>query len=239
MTIYRCVILEDDDIAQKILETNIKRLPHLEIVQVFSNPIEAIPLLHQGRVDILFSDVEMPEISGLDLIKTLEAPPQIILTTSHSDYSMEAFDVGVTDYLLKPFSFERFLKAVNRAIDTINIKNKASQKPVVQEEQIIFLKAGRESLKFFVNDIQYIEALGAYTRVFSKEKPVLISESISDLQIKLQPLNFIRVHKSYLVPRFKVTGISSRHVILDKLKIPLGVSYRETIEKLFEEKSGS
>ena len=91
MTVYRCVILEDDDIAQKILETNIKRLPHLEIVQVFSNPIEAIPLLHQGKVDILFSDVEMPEISGLDLIKTLEAPPQIILTTSHSDYSMEIF----------------------------------------------------------------------------------------------------------------------------------------------------
>jgi two-component SAPR family response regulator len=93
-------------------------------------------LLHQGKVDILFSDVEMPEISGLDLIKTLEAPPQIILTTSHSDYSMEAFDVGVTDYLLKPFSFERFLKAVNRAIDNINIKNKASQNLLFRKNKL-------------------------------------------------------------------------------------------------------
>ncbi|WP_026997005.1 LytR/AlgR family response regulator transcription factor [Flectobacillus major] len=237
MLIYKCVILEDDSIAQKILETNIKRLPHLDIVQVFSNPIEAIPILHQGKVDILFSDIEMPEISGLDLIKTLETPPQVILTTGHSDYSMEAFDVGVTDFLLKPFSFERFLKAVNRAIDNINIKNKASQKATTQEEPTIFLKSGRESLKFLINDILYIEALGAYTRVFTKDKSTLISESISELQTKLLINNFIRVHKSYLIPQNKVIGISSRHVILDKTKIPLGVSYRESIEKLFDEKA--
>ncbi len=235
MSIYKCVILEDDTIAQKILETSIKRLPHLELVQVFSNPIEAIPLLHQGKVDILFSDIEMPELSGLELVKTLETPPQVILTTSHSDYSMEAFDVGVTDFLLKPFSFERFLKAVNRAIDNITIRNRAFLKKDTPEESVIFLKAGRESLKFVVSDILYIEALGAYTKIFTKEKAFLISESISDLQSKLHTNQFLRVHKSYLVPQAKIVGISSKHVILESAKIPLGVSYRESIEKIFEE----
>jgi DNA-binding LytR/AlgR family response regulator len=225
MKIVRCIIIEDNIVEQKILETHLKRLPHIEIVEIFSNPIDAIPTLHSNEIDLLFSDIQLPEINGIELIRTLANPPKIIITTSFTGYALDAFEVGAADYLVKPYTFERLLKAISRATDT-------NPKPILPtEDAYIFLKAGRDLLKFFVRKIDYFEAYGSFTKVYIEGKNTTLSESITNIQDKMPFNTFVRVHKSYLVSREKITGISTKNVLLDKIKIPLGISYRVEVEK--------
>jgi DNA-binding LytR/AlgR family response regulator len=229
---YKCVIIDDERVDRKILESHLKRIPNLELVNSFINPAEALPTLQEGNIDLLFLDIRMPEISGIDFLKTLEIPPQTILISAHTEYSMDAFEVGVADYLLKPFGFDRFLKAVSRAIEIIQLRSSRDNKSAIQDA-FIFLKSGRELLKFNLHDILYVEALASFSKIYiSSEKYVLISESISELQNKFHSNEFIRVHKSYLVSKNKVTGISTKQIILEDIKIPMGLSYREEVEKV-------
>jgi DNA-binding LytR/AlgR family response regulator len=229
---YSYIIVDDNPIDIKILEGNLSKLPHLKLIQTFNNPIDAIPTIHEGLIDILFLDVEMPEISGINLLNSLEKIPQVILISNHTHYSMEAFEVGVTDYIQKPVSFERVLKSVSRAIDLINLQDKNVKELVAPTDNFIFLKSGRELLKFNLNEIIYIEALASFTKVYTPGKTTVISESISELHAKLPPDSFLRIHKSYLVPLSKIIGISTKNVILENHKIPMGLSYRESIEKI-------
>ncbi|MCU0468284.1 MAG: LytTR family DNA-binding domain-containing protein [Arcicella sp.] len=233
-SLYNCVLIEDNPIDTKIIEGHLRKLPHLRLLSVFENPIDSIQTIHAGEVDIIFMDIEMPEMSGITFLNSLDTPPQVILISNHVNYSMEAFEIGVTDYIQKPVSFERLLKAVSRAINGINIQEKSLRELITLKDQHIFLKSGRELLKFNLNDILYIEALASFTKVFTPDKTTIISESISELQEKLAPYSFIRVHKSYLVPQNKIVGISTKNVILEKNKIPMGLSYREEIEKILE-----
>jgi DNA-binding LytR/AlgR family response regulator len=229
---YKCIIVDDDKIDTKILENHLRRIPNLELINSFPNPIDALSTLEESNIDLLFMDIEMPKISGIDFLKTLKVTPQIILISAHPKYSMDAFEMGVTDYLQKPFGFERFLKAVSRAIEMIQLRARKDNKSAIHEE-FTFLKSGRELLKFNLQDILYVEALASFSKVFtSQEKYTLISESISELQNKFQNNEFIRIHKSYLVAKNKVTGISTKQIILDDIKIPMGLSYREEVERV-------
>jgi DNA-binding LytR/AlgR family response regulator len=222
---YKCIIIEDDIVEQKILELNLKHLPLIELVEIFSKPSDALPLIHSGTIDIMFVDVELPEINGLDLIKALKNPPQVILTTAHTGFAVDAFEIGVIDYLVKPYQLGRLLKAVSRAIEIV------TNTSFTNESSHLFLRAGRELLKFYLVDILFIEAYGAFTKVHTLNKVVVISESISALQEKMSQDFFLRVHKSYLVSKTRITGISAKFILVDKLKIPLGSYYRESVEK--------
>jgi DNA-binding LytR/AlgR family response regulator len=229
---YKCIIIDDNPIDIKILEVQLSKLPHLKVIETFNNPINAIPTLHSETIDILFLDVEMPEISGINLLNSLEKTPQVILISNHTHYSMDAFEIGVTDYIQKPVSFERILKSVSRAVEAINLQDKNIKELTAPTDNFIFLKSGRELLKFNLNDIIYIEALASFTKVYTQGKTTVISESISELHTKLPPDSFLRIHKSYLVPLSKIIGISTKNVILENHKIPMGLSYRESIEKI-------
>ena len=230
---YKCVIVDDDKVDRKILESHLKRIPNLALVDSFSNPVKALSLLHEGIIDILFLDVEMPEMTGIEFLKTLKIIPQTILVSAHAEYSLDAFEVGVTDYLQKPYSFDRFLKAVSRAVEMIQLRGKSSEKPSTLNEEFVFLKSGRELLKFNLHEVLYIEALASFSKIYtSTEKYVLISESIAELQNKFPQDYLIRVHKSYLVSKSKVVGISPKQIILENIKIPLGLSYRSEVEKI-------
>lgn len=229
---YNCIIIEDNPIDIKILEGYLSKLPHLKVIDTFHNPIEAIPTIHSGEVDIMFLDIETPEMTGIGLLDSLEKIPQTILISNHVGYSMDAFEIGVTDYIQKPVTFERLLKSVSRAIDNIQLQDKNFKELIAPKEHFIFLKSGRELLKFNLNDILYVEALASFTKVYTQDKTTVISESISDLHTKLPPDTFLRIHKSYLVPLSKIIGISTKAVILENHKIPLGLSYRESIEKI-------
>jgi DNA-binding LytR/AlgR family response regulator len=235
---YNYIIIDDNPIDIKILESNLSKLPHLKLINAFNNPIEAIPTIHEGLIDILFLDVEMPEMTAIGLLNSLEKIPQVILVSNHANYSMEAFEIGVTDYIQKPVTFERLLKAVSRAVDLINLQDKNGKELVAPKDNFIFLKSGRELLKFNLNDIIYIEALASFTKVFTPEKVTVISEAISELHTKLPPDSFLRIHKSYLVPLNKIIGISTKNVILENHKIPMGLSYRESIEKILAGTAG-
>ncbi len=229
---YNYIIIDDNPIDIKILESNLSKMPHLKLIGTFENPINAIPTIHAGLIDILFLDVEMPEMTAIGLLNALEKIPQVILISNHSNYSMEAFEIGVTDYIQKPVSFERILKSVSRAVDAINLQDKNVKELTARKDNFIFLKSGRELLKFNLNDIIYIEALASFTKVYTQGKTSVISESISELHTKLPPDSFLRIHKSYLVPLSKIIGISTKNVILENHKIPMGLSYRESIEKI-------
>ncbi|MEA5461027.1 LytTR family DNA-binding domain-containing protein [Arcicella sp. LKC2W] len=229
---YKYIVIEDNPIDRKILNECLQKLPHLKLIDTFQNPIDAIQTIHSNTVDIIFMDIEMPEMSGLGLLNSLEKIPIVILISNHIQYAMEAFEMGVTDYIQKPFTFERLLKAISRGIELLNLQNRSIQELTAPKDNFIFLKAGRELLKFNLNDILYIEALASFTKIFTEDKISVISESISDLHAKLPPNSFLRVHKSYLVPFSKIIGISTKNVILENHKIPLGLSYRERIEKV-------
>jgi DNA-binding LytR/AlgR family response regulator len=225
MKTIRCIIVEDEVVEQKILQTHLKKFPQIEVIKIFSNPLEAIPLLKSGVVDLMFLDVELPELNGFELINILESPPKIILVTAHSDFALAAYEAGISDYLVKPYNFERLLKAINRVI-VLEIPSIANH-----EEAFIFLKSGRELLKFKVKDIGHVEAYGSFTKVHTSEKFFVISEAISTLQERMPNNTFLRVHKSYLVAKDKIVGISAKNIILKNQKIPLGISYRESVEK--------
>lgn len=229
---YKYIVIEDNPIDRKILNECLQKLPHLKLIDTFQNPIDAIQTIHSNTVDIIFMDIEMPEMSGLGLLNSLEKIPIVILISNHIQYAMEAFEMGVTDYIQKPFTFERLLKAISRGIELLNLQNRSIQELTAPKDNFVFLKAGRELLKFNLNDILYIEALASFTKIFTEDKISVISESISDLHAKLPPNSFLRVHKSYLVPFSKIIGISTKNVILENHKIPLGLSYRERIEKV-------
>jgi DNA-binding LytR/AlgR family response regulator len=226
MKTIRCIIVEDEPVEQKILQTHLKQLPQIEIIKIFSNPVEAITLLQSGVVDLMFLDVELPELSGFELIKAIKLPPKTILITAHTDLALEAYEVGISDYLVKPYNFERLLKAINR------VMNIGVAPQIISEESIIFLKSGRDLLKFKVNDIRHIEAYGSFTKVHTSEKIFVISEAISMLQERMPTNTFLRVHKSYLVAKNRIMGISAKNIILKDKKIPLGISYREGVQKI-------
>lgn len=236
--IYKYIIIDDNPIDIQILEIILQKLPHLKLIATFNSAVEAIPTIHTESADIIFLDIEMAEMSGINLLNSLEKIPQVILISNHTGYSMQAFDIGVTDYIQKPVTLERLLKSVSRAINKINLQEANIKELVSPKENFIFLKSGRELLKFNLNDILYVEALSSFTKVFTQEKTTVISESISELHHKLPPETFLRVHKSYLVPLDKIIGISTKNVILENHKIPLGLSYRENIEKILAGTSG-
>ncbi|MES2518860.1 MAG: LytTR family DNA-binding domain-containing protein [Bacteroidota bacterium] len=235
---YKYIIIEDNPIDIKILKGHLQKLPHLKLVETFNNPIDAIQTIHSDAIDMIFMDIEMPEMTGIGLLNALEKTPPVILISNHIQYSMQAFELGVTDYIHKPVTFERLLKAVSRAIEFINLQNRNIKELIIPKDNFIFLKAGRELLKFNLNDILYIEALASFTKVFTQDKTTVISESISELHAKLPIDSFLRVHKSYLVPLNKIVGISTKNVILENNKIPLGLSYREGIEKILARTEG-
>ena len=229
---YDYIIIDDNPIDIKILESLLQKLPHLKLINTFNNAIDAISTIHKEHIDVIFLDIEMAEMNGISLLNSLEKIPQVILISNHVNYSMEAFEIGVTDYIQKPITFERLLKSVSRAVETINLEEKNIKELITPKDNFIFLKSGRELLKFNLNDILYVEALASFTKIFTAGKTTVISESISELHSKLPPDSFLRIHKSYLVPLNKIIGISTKNVIIENHKIPMGLSYRESIEKI-------
>jgi DNA-binding LytR/AlgR family response regulator len=229
MPTYRCLIIEDDEVAQQSLRSHLKRLPYLELVSMFTNPLDALPTLYNNEIDLLFLDMHLPGMDGLDFLSSLNRPPRAILTTADPAYALNAYEAGVTDYLVKPYTFERLLKAVNRAISGVELII-PSNIPTH-----IFLKTGRESVRVTISDILYAEAFGALCKVYTTKDILIISEFLADLHEQLPVGKFIRVHKSYIVARQCISKISPRFISLGQHQIPIGATYREQVEKLIQE----
>ncbi|WP_299523265.1 LytTR family DNA-binding domain-containing protein [Winogradskyella sp.] len=228
MNTLKCIIADDEPIARQILENYIADTPNLELVRICKNAFEVIELLQEQQADILFLDINMPKLSGLALLKTLKQRPNVVITTAYTEYAVEGFDLAVTDYLLKPFSLERFLRAV------LKVREQISQKGIVQysnhdnEETSIFVKSDKKIIKIEFNMISYIEAYGNYIKIYTNHM-ILTPQTLSDFLKKL-PNHFLRIHKSYIINFNHVELIEGNQIILqDDIKLPIGKSYKKAV----------
>lgn len=242
----KCMIVDDEPLAHKVLEKYISQVQKLELVTNCKNAMEAINYLHSNSVDLIFPDINMPDLSGIDFLKTLEHKPQVIFTTAYSEFALESYEYGVTDYLLKPIKFDRFLKAVNRAIETISkdkeqpANSKEASKSNVEKEGVLeetneyaFFKQDSSVYKVKYSDILYVEAFGNYLKVFTKDKKIVARKTMTEFEEELSYENIVRVHKSYFVNILKIDKIELNQIHIGEKQISIGTIYKsELLKKL-------
>ncbi len=225
----KCIIIEDQPPAQRILQKYIEDTGSLEIEGIFSDAMQAMDLLRSESVDLLFLDIHLPKISGIEFLKTLPSAPAVILTTAYPDYALEGYELNVIDYLLKPFSFERFLKAVAKVPSRSGTKlTLPSNETKSESRKEIFIKSGYEHLRIEISDILFIHSDSDYTEIVTANKKYLSSETLLYWIGYLASSNFARTHKSYLVNISKIKKLSGNQIHLsDSIRIPIGRAYKE------------
>jgi DNA-binding LytR/AlgR family response regulator len=235
---YHCIIVDDEPIAQQILENYISQVGSLQLVQKCNNAFEALDILHRRQIDILFLDIKMPVLSGLEMLKTLANPPKVILTTAFSEFGVESYEYGITDYLLKPIAFQRFLRAVNKVLmpRNMDIVRGSAEENLTEESSFMFFKADKKVHKFYFSEILYIEGSGNYVKIYNnKEKPLLVLDKLNDLQEKLPQKIFLRVHKSYIVNVNHISKVEGNMLKMSSKEVPFSAHYRKNVEMLIKE----
>jgi len=220
-----CIAIDDEPKALEVIERYCEKTSLVSLKATFREPIKAIEFLQRERVDLIFLDINMPEISGMQLIQTLSPRPLIIFTTAYSHYAVESYDLNALDYLLKPITFERFLAAVNKAVSALDTKTTA----VSEDETTVFIKSGPQTYQVKVDEILYMEKDGNYITVHLKDKNILIRENMGDIFDLVPPAEFVRVHKSYVVAIKHIDMIEVHQLIINGEKIPIGSTYREPL----------
>jgi len=231
---FSCLIVDDEPRAREIIKRYVAQVPMLKLESQCNNSLEALVFLQTNEIDLLFLDVQMPQISGLDLIKTLKSPPAIILTTAYEQYALEAFELNVADYLLKPIQFDRFLKAIMKALP----KHLAPHQEIEQSASTIpnhtflYFRADRKMVKVLIKDILYIESLKDYVKIYTEKGLVVTKYSITALEVMLPEDSFVRAHRSFIVAINKVTSFTSDFIEIEKIQIPVGKLYKQQLFKI-------
>lgn len=218
----KCIITDDEPIARKGLQSYVERIDFLELVGVCEDAIQLNNQLKSQQADLLFLDIEMPYMTGIELLNSLSNPPKVIITSAYAEYAIKGYDLEVSDYLLKPISFDRFLKAVNKAYDQLI----SSQTPVVQD--YLFVKTSLKLEKIRFNDMRFIEGVENYVAIYTSDGKIITHTTLRTILQKLPPARFVQVHKSYLVNIDKIDSIEGNLLGIGKNKIPLSRTYKET-----------
>jgi two-component system, LytTR family, response regulator len=232
------IIVDDEPLALDVLETYIEKIPELNLVARCNNAFEANEALKQHEVDLMFLDIQMPQLTGIDFIKTLTDPPLVVFTTAYSNYAIEGFELNATDYLLKPISLERFMKASNKAVEQIELKRKESASDVQfgDAEDFIFVKADKKYVKVKYSEVLYIEGLKDYVIIRTEKGRVITLQTMKSLEVKLPSKIFKRIHRSYIVNLNKVEAIIGNMVeVIEKGQakhLPIGKNYRDELLEL-------
>lgn len=223
----RCIAIDDEPLALKQMDNYITKTPFLEVSGVFDNALQAIPFLEEHEVDLIFLDINMPDISGMDFIKSLNNPPKVIFTTAYSEYAVEGFKVDAIDYLLKPFGYADFLKAAEKAKKRILPKSQEAAE-IKSDEQFLFIKSEHKILRINLADIKYIESMREYLRIhIENQSPVMTLMSMKKMEGFLSEKSFMRVHRSFIVNLNKITTIERHRIIFDqKVFIPVSDQYK-------------
>ena len=233
-----CLIVDDEELARTLLENYISRLPYWKLVGKCSNPIEALQILQHQAVDLIFLDIQMPEMIGTDFLKSLSHKPMVVFTTAYAEYALEGYELDVVDYLLKPFPFERFLKAVNKASALSKLKNKGENASIISsedsntEKNYILVKSEHKVHRISYTDIHYIQSMREYVAYYTFSGRILSLGSLKKLEVELPKEQFLRIHKSYIISKIKVSTLEGNMVHIGKEKIPIGASYRKEVLKL-------
>lgn len=226
-----CVAVDDEKLVLELLVDNINQVPYLHLVKACKNAMEALDVLEHEKVDLLFLDIQMPKLSGLQLIQTLAHPPMVILVTAYEKYALEGYDFNVVDYLLKPVSFQRFLKACNKAKELFELKNEAATE---QAPSHMFVNVEYTLVKISFADILFIEGLKDYIKIHlaSSPRPILTKMSLKAMEEKLPDANFLRIHKSFIIASDKITIVKRDFVCIGNHEVPVSNFYKENLSRL-------
>jgi two-component system LytT family response regulator len=239
VTQYTCLIVEDEPLARNLLTEYVKKVPFLQLVKACSNPMEALEVLHNNAIDILLLDIQMPEITGITLLKILQKKPLVILTTAYSEYALESYDLDVVDYLLKPVTFDRFLKAVDKAGQRLSLSattqvSEKEKSPPESGQPFVFVKDGTKLVKINYDDILYVEGLKDYVTIHTRLQKVVSLQRLKALEMQLPADRFIRIHHSYIVSLKAIDVIHKGEVQIGNAMIPISDTYRKAFKELID-----
>lgn len=233
----RCVIIDDEELAADLLENYISKIETLELAGKCRNAIEAYNLLQKTKIDLLFLDIQMPMLSGIEFLKNISNPPKVIFTTAFSNYALEGFELNVVDYLLKPISFERFLKAINKIQPNLSVINSQTNEiQLTYSEAFIYVKEDKIMVKIMLKDILYVESLKNYVKISTSQKDIITYTTITSMEEKLPSNKFIRIHRSYVVAIDKIDAFTTSDVKIGKTEIPIGRNYKNEVIKRLSDK---
>ncbi|MFL9485051.1 LytR/AlgR family response regulator transcription factor [Chitinophagaceae bacterium LWZ2-11] len=225
----QCLLVDDEPLAISLLQKHIEQLDSFEIAGTCNNAVKALEYLNKHKIDLLFLDIKMPKISGIELLKTLKNPPKVIITTAYREYAVDGYDLDIIDYLLKPITFDRFFKAVERYL---RVSNKILPELLhSSENKFIYVKSRNKFFKLDINDILYIESLKDYIKVFTREKDIVAKYRISDFEKELITKGFLRIHRSFIVNIKNITAFTATDIEIGKTEIPIGAGYKELVFK--------
>lgn len=226
----RCLLVDDEPLAISLLQNHLEQLEDFEVVGVCNNAVKALSCLNSQEVDLLFLDIKMPKITGIDLLRTVKHPPKTIITTAFREYAVEGYDLDIVDYLLKPITFERFLRSIERYLRTID--RKPAGQPAVREKHHVFVKSNNKFFKLDADDILYIESLKDYIKIFTTGGEVQTKFKISDFEKQLEQSGFLRIHRSFIVNTRHIRAFTMNSVEIGGDEVPIGASYKEYVFKV-------
>jgi len=239
----RCLVVDDEPLALHILEDYISKMPFLTLVKATTNPIEALQLVQEGGIDLVFLDVQMPELTGIQFLRIANGKAKVILTTAYSQYALEGYELDVIDYLLKPIAFDRFFKSVQKAQTIIQPSSKPEAKQETSNPQndflsdFIFVKTEHKIQKVYLNEILFIEGLKDYISIFTPAERIITLQNMKKMEDALPEKHFIRVHKSYIVSINKIDSIERSRIFIGDKIIPVGDTYRDEFFKIVDGKN--
>jgi len=238
MRTLRCIIVDDEPLALDLLESYVKKTPFLELVERFVSPYQAMQYLTENQVDLVFMDIQMPGITGIELSKVIQNGPKVIFTTAYSQYALEGFKVDAIDYLVKPFNYQEFLKAANKALTWFSLVNKQSEDNSTSDDNAIFVKSEYKLVKIEYDKIIYIEGLKDYVKIYLTDhpKPVLTLMTLKSLEERLPSTQFMRVHRSYIVNLSKINTIERSRIVFGSVYIPIADGYKEKFQEFLDKR---
>jgi DNA-binding LytR/AlgR family response regulator len=231
----KCLIIDDEPLAQRVLERYIQDVSSLELVQKCNNALDAIDILKEQNIDLIFLDINMPKLTGLEFLRSLKNPPLVIITTAYAEFAIQGYDLDVVDYLMKPFGMERFTKAIQKAHDLFKPREHFIPEKIQgesREDHYIFVKSSKKTYRINFNDILYIEALGDYVKIYTTDRMIISYHSMKNLETLLSPKQFPRIHKSFIVSLSKIELIEGNQVKIRDRHIPIGTNFKAEFEKL-------
>ena len=227
---FQCLIVDDEPVAREILENHLKKISAANIVASCKNAMEAFTFMNSQKIDLIFLDINMPEISGLSFAKSINKNIKIIFTTAYREYAVDGFDLQAVDYLLKPISFERLLQSINKYLDeNIRVNIDEEKEVIVDTSDFIFVRSDRKMIKINFSDINYIESLSDYIKIYLTDKTIVTRETITSIEAKLPKKDFIRVHRSFIVSISKIDLFTNEYIELGKNVIPISRTYKNDV----------
>lgn len=229
----KAIIIDDEPLAIKVIENHLSEFKNFEIIATFNNPIAALETLKQENIDVIFLDINMSKMNGLEFLKTIDVQPNVVITTAYREYALESFDLDVLDYLVKPIPFTRFLKAVNKITQKVQLQRGASKtEEEANNEGFIFLKVEKKLVKIKYNTILYIESLKDYIKVFTTTGDYLVHKSLTSITEELPKEKFLRIHRSFTIAIEKINSIEGNLIEIASKRVPIGRKYVATTKKI-------